>query len=204
MNSCFGAMLASSCLLSCRSAIYAHQSKFYPTHACKEHNRGLRLLEEHCGYWYSILCWIYISYYHVLYSKEHIPQLEDVSNYLNCKVTIFYLLLSLFLWQPRQASVCALLRDGFLHEIFLTFLLFVSFLVPSTYATTHSHIILLNRMLLRQGAHLKFPAHACHTTTHIHTHTHSLSLSLSLEMLYTSYWDMFHYSLILALLIFLK
>ena len=48
--------------------IYTNLKNLFPTHACKEFNRVLPLLEQHCGY-----------------SEDNIPQLEDVSNYLKSK-----------------------------------------------------------------------------------------------------------------------
>ena len=50
------------------SKIYTNLKKLFPTHACKEFNRIMPLLEQHCGY-----------------SATNIPQLEDVSNYLKSK-----------------------------------------------------------------------------------------------------------------------
>ena len=53
--------------------IYTNLKNLFPTHACKEFNRVLPLLEQHCGY-----------------SEDNIPQLEDVSNYLKSKLYITY------------------------------------------------------------------------------------------------------------------
>ena len=45
--------------------IYMSSKNLFSTHACKEFNRVLPLLEQYCGY-----------------SEDNIPQLEDISNYL--------------------------------------------------------------------------------------------------------------------------
>jgi len=45
--------------------VYDNLTKLYPTHACKEHNHIFQLMIENCGY-----------------SRDRIPQLEDVSNFL--------------------------------------------------------------------------------------------------------------------------
>ena len=45
--------------------IYNKLKALYPTHACAEFNHILPLLEQNCGY-----------------TEDNIPQLEDVSNFL--------------------------------------------------------------------------------------------------------------------------
>lgn len=45
--------------------VYSKLKALYPTHACREHNRIFPLLEQNCGY-----------------SADNIPQLEDISNFL--------------------------------------------------------------------------------------------------------------------------
>lgn len=45
--------------------VYTNLKKLYPTHACKEHNRVMPILEEQCHY-----------------TPDNIPQLEDINKYL--------------------------------------------------------------------------------------------------------------------------
>ncbi|GIY48343.1 protein henna [Caerostris extrusa] len=45
--------------------VFKQLTKLYPTHACKEHNHIFPLMIENCGY-----------------REDNIPQLEDVSNFL--------------------------------------------------------------------------------------------------------------------------
>ncbi|KAJ8007044.1 hypothetical protein DPEC_G00113490 [Dallia pectoralis] len=47
------------------STVFQELKTLYPTHACREHNRVFPLLEKYCGY-----------------RQDNIPQLEDISNYL--------------------------------------------------------------------------------------------------------------------------
>jgi phenylalanine-4-hydroxylase len=46
-------------------AVYTHQKKFYPSHACREQNEGIALMEANCGY-----------------CSHSIPQLQRVSEFL--------------------------------------------------------------------------------------------------------------------------
>lgn len=52
------------------STVFNELKTLYPTHACREHNRVFPLLEQYCGY-----------------RQDNIPQLEDISRYLQCKTT---------------------------------------------------------------------------------------------------------------------
>ncbi|KAF4079875.1 hypothetical protein AMELA_G00183340 [Ameiurus melas] len=60
--------------------VFRELKTLYPTHACHEHNRVFPLLEEYCGY-----------------REDNIPQLEDVSTFLQCNALHQYI--------PIQASL---------------------------------------------------------------------------------------------------
>ena len=62
------------------ATIYQKLKSLYPTHACAEFNHILPLLEQNCGY-----------------SEANIPQVQDVSDYLQGLNTYFNFLLYLTL-----------------------------------------------------------------------------------------------------------
>ena len=74
--------------------IYTNLKNLFPTHACKEFNRVLPLLEQHCGY-----------------SEDNIPQLEDVSNYLKSKYWgyNFFIISFLEIYSPKIYRMCNVL-----------------------------------------------------------------------------------------------
>lgn len=53
-------------MIEIRSKVYKKLTEMHSTKACKEYIKGLELLEKECGF-----------------SYEKIPQLQDVSDYLN-------------------------------------------------------------------------------------------------------------------------
>ena len=67
--------------------IYRNLKKLFKTNACTEFNRILPLLEENCGY-----------------SEDNIPQLQDVSTFLQSETDKAYL--PLFLKRAQQMILC--------------------------------------------------------------------------------------------------